>query len=248
MEHINETWKSIDNFPNYQVSDQGRVRNIKTGKIFTGTRDAFGYMHVRLINPDGGYTLKKVHRLVAETFLPNPEGKPIIDHIDGDKTRNSLDNLRWFTYSENSRAYEDSHQGRSRVSTKSRKIAQYTTDGTLIATFSGAGEAAKATGLGRFGIHSACSGKLRTVNGFMWRFFDDEPEQSIPPFRDGRRRAVRRVTGGVRTEYPSVSAAADDIMKRGAMSGKTRHSVMMNISANLRGLTGTAYGGVWEYV
>lgn len=252
MEHINETWKSIEDFPKYQVSDQGRIKNIQSGRIFTGSRDAFGYMHVRLINPYGTYTLKKVHRLVAETFLPNPEGKPIIDHIDGDKTNNALSNLRWFTYSENSRAYEAS-KGKKRTAPINRKLAQYTLDGEFVASFDSAKEAAKATGFGDFGIYSAGSGKLRTFCGFMWRFFDDEPEQSIPPFEDKRRRAVYCVKNGQRTSYSSIAAAADDIIKLNGtvMNGKvlhgTKHSIMMNISANLHGLTNEAYGRIWKY-
>lgn len=257
MEHINETWnetwKSIEDFPKYQVSTLGRIKNIQTERIFTGTKDAFGYMHVRLINPYGGYTLKKVHRLVAEAFLPNPDNKPLIDHIDGDKTHNALSNLRWFTYSENSQAYEAS-KGMKRTAPKNHKIAQYAMDGTLVATFSNTGEAGKTTGFGRFGIYSACNGKLRTFNGYMWRFYDDEPEQSIPPFEDKRRKAVYSVKNGQRTAYPSLSAAADDIMKlngtvfKGKVLHGTKHSIMMNISANLHGLTNEAYGRIWKYV
>lgn len=259
MEHknetiTNETWRSLDDFPKYQVSDQGRIKNIQTERIFTGTKDAFGYMHVRLINPYGGYTLKKVHRLVAETFLPNPDNKPIIDHIDGDKTHNELSNLRWVTYSENSKAYEDAHQGRSKTYAKNRKIAQYTLDGTLVGTFSSMKEAGTVTGCGDFGIYSACAGKLRTANGFMWRFYDEEPEQTIPPFEDKRHKAIYCVKDGNRVTYPSIAAAAEDMLKlngtelNGRVLHGTKHSVMMNISHNLHGLTNEAYGRIWKYV
>ena len=253
MEHKNETWRSLDDFPKYQVSTMGRIKNIQTERIFTGTKDAFGYMHVRLINPYGGYTLKKVHRLVAETFLPNPDNKPIIDHIDGDKTNNALSNLRWVTYSENSKAYEDAHQGRSKTYAKNRKIAQYTLDGTLVGTFSSMKEAGTVTGCGDFGIYSACAGKLKTANGFMWRFYDEEPEQLIPPFEDKRHKAVYCIKDGKKTTYPSVMAAAEDMMKlngtelNGRVLKGTKHSAMMNISHNLHGLTNEAYGRIWKY-
>lgn len=256
MEHINETWKSIDDFPKYQVSDQGRIKNIQSGRIFIGSRDAFGYMHVRLINPYGGYTLKKVHRLVAEAFLPNPEGKPIIDHIDGDKTRNMLDNLRWVTHSENSRAYDkkrrEANPGKRKEIT--HKIAQYTKDGELVATFDKVSDITKATGIGKFGIYYACYGKLRTFKGYMWRFYDDEPEQSIEPYADKRHKAVYCVKGGNRVTYPSVAAAAEDMLKLNdtVFNGKTlkgtKDSAMKNISANLHGLTNEAYGRIWKYV
>lgn len=254
MEHTNthETWKSIDDFPKYQVSDQGRIKNIQTDRIFTGSKDAFGYMHVRLVNPYGGITLKKVHRLVAEAFLPNPESKPIIDHIDGDKTNNALSNLRWVTYSENSRAYEAS-KGQRKTAAKNRKIAQYSLDGALIAEFATVTEASKVTGAGDFGIYSACAGKLRTANGFMWRFYDDKAEPAIPAFEDKRRRAVYCVKDGKRTTYPSIAAAAEAMLElngttqNGKTLNGTKHSAMMNICHNLSGLTNEAYGRIWKY-
>lgn len=253
MEHINETWKSIEDFPKYQVSDQGRIKNIQTGRVFTGSKDAFGYMHVRLVNPYGGITLKKVHRLVAEAFLPNPENKPLIDHIDGDKTNNALSNLRWFTYSENSKAYEDSHKGQRKTVAKNRKIAQYNLDGELLAKYDSMKKASDTVGCGEFGIYSACNGKLRTASGFMWRFYDNEPEPNIAPFEDKRKRAIYCVKNGQRTSYPSVMAAAEDMLKLNGteLNGKTlkgtKHSAMMNISHCLRGLTNEAYGRIWKY-
>ena len=246
-EKLTESWKTLPDFPKYQVSDQGRIKNIESGRIFTGTQDAFGYVHVRLINPKGTYTLKKVHRLVAEAFLPNPENKPIIDHIDGDKTNNALSNLRWFTYSENSKAYEAS-KGKRRSAPINRMLAQYTMDGELVAVYDNALEAARMTGFGDFGIYSAGAGKLKSFGGFMWRFFDGKPESTIPPFEDKRRKAVYCIKDGKRTLYPSIAAAAEELLKTDGDKLKgSKTSVMMNISANLHGKTNEAYGRAWRY-
>lgn len=244
-EKLTETWRAIDGFPKYQVSDQGRIKNIESCRIFTGTKDAFGYVHVRLINPKGTYTLKKVHRLVAETFLPNPEGKPIIDHIDGDKTNNALSNLRWVTYSENSKAYEAS-KGKRRSAPINRMLAQYTMDGELVAVYDNALEAARMTGFGDFGIYSAGAGKLKSFCGFQWRFFDNRPESTITPFEDKRRKAVYCIKGGKRVSYPSIAAAAKELLET-ELEGTKPSSVMMNISANLHGKTSSAYGRIWRY-
>lgn len=250
-----ETWKPINGFPKYHVSNQGRIKNIESGRIFTGTKDAFGYVHVRLINPEGTYTLRKIHRLVAEAFLPNPEGKPIIDHKDGDKTNNTLENLRWVTYSENiiageKRRKETNPEKRKNIS---RKIAQYTMDGELVATFDKISEINKSLGIGRYGIYCTCYGKLRSNGGFMWRFFEGEPLKSIEPYSDKRQKAIYSISDGKRTDYPSIDAAADDIAKlRGTeVNGKvlrgTKTSIKMVISSNLHGKTNEAYGRIWKY-
>lgn len=251
MEQNTETWKPIEGFPKYQVSTQGRIKNIESGRIFTGTRDAFGYVHVRLINPQGAYTLRKIHRLVAEAFLPNPEGKPIIDHIDENKTNNSLDNLRWVTYSENTVAYNKKRaeaNPENKQNQKSRKIAQYTLDGKLVATFNKMSEISKATGIDKYGIYCTCYGKLRSNGGFMWRFFDGEPEKTIEPYSDKRLKAIYSisVSDGKRTDYPSIDAAAEELVKRKVLRG-TKNSIKSNISANLHGKINTAYGRTWRY-
>ena len=255
MEYSNdthtETWKSINGFPKYQISSQGRIKNIESGRIFTGTRDAFGYMHVRLINPQGTYTLRKVHRLVAEAFIPNPEGKPIIDHLDGDKTNNTLENLRWVTYSENTIAYNKKRaesDPEKKQNQTSRKIAQYTLDGKLVATFNKRSEITKATGIDKYGIYCTCYGKLRSNGGFMWRFFDGEPLKSIEPYSDKRLKAIYSisVSDGNRVDYSSIDAAAEELVKGKVLRG-TKNSIKSNISANLHGRINTAYGRTWRY-
>lgn len=259
MEQNTETWKPINGFPKYQVSNQGRIKNIESGRIFTGTRDAFGYVHVRLINPQGTYTLRKVHRLVAEAFLPNPEGKPIIDHKDGNKTNNTLENLRWVTYSENTIAYNkkraesDPEKKQNQTYQTSRKIAQYTLDGKLVTTFNKRSEITKTLGIDWYGIYCTCYGKLRSNGGFMWRFFEGEPEKSIEPYSDKRQRAIYSIKDGERTDYPSIDAAAEELVKlrgtevNGEVLCGTKNSIKSNISTNLHGKTRTAYGRIWRY-
>ena len=101
----NEIWKDITGFEGlYQVSNLGRVKSLPRKnhpnetirKIAT---DKKGYSRVNLIK-DGKNHTKKVHRLVAEAFIPNPENKPSVDHINCNKSDNRVSNLRWYTYSE----------------------------------------------------------------------------------------------------------------------------------------------------
>jgi hypothetical protein len=84
------------------VSNDGQIRNDKTGKIKAKNKDSKGYYSESLYK-DGKAVTKKVHRLVAEAFIPNPDSKPCVNHIDGNKLNNSVDNLEWVTHSENMR-------------------------------------------------------------------------------------------------------------------------------------------------
>lgn len=94
-----ETWKKIKDYDNYEISDFGRVR---LGEYIVMPSDRLGYKTVRINKP--GEKRKNsflVHRLVAEAFIPNPQRKPEVDHIDTNKGNNKLSNLRWCWHLEN---------------------------------------------------------------------------------------------------------------------------------------------------
>lgn len=92
------SWITITDFPSYEVSDAGEVRNVITGLVLKAGLDRYGYCRVTLCP---GRKDMKVHRLVALHFIENPENKPYVDHIDRNKANNHVDNLRWATQSEN---------------------------------------------------------------------------------------------------------------------------------------------------
>lgn len=103
-----EQWKTIDEYPNYMVSNMGNVKSLNyngTGKekILKQCKNSKGYLNVTLVNNDGKKNYL-VHRLVAIAFIPNskPKLKKQIDHINTDKTDNRVENLRWATALENS--------------------------------------------------------------------------------------------------------------------------------------------------
>lgn len=119
-----EIWKDViyqgEKFPYLQVSNKGRLKNIKTGTIYKQHIAKSGYCLVSLTL--GSRTSKKtfrIHKVVAETFIPNQENKPQVNHIDGNKTNNCVDNLEWATSLENSHhAWKNgliaSHESKSR--------------------------------------------------------------------------------------------------------------------------------------
>lgn len=98
---MNEIWKDIKEYEGlYQVSNLGRVKRVETDRILKGQNNSTGYLRVRLYKNNIAYNMR-VHRLVAEAFIPNPDNKPQVNHIDEDKTNNSLANLEWMTAKEN---------------------------------------------------------------------------------------------------------------------------------------------------
>ena len=99
---MNETWKPIKEWEEfYEISNFGNVRNIKTKKLLNGDINNCGYYRVQL-NHNGKKQRFFRHRLVATHFIPNTDKtKKFVNHIDGDKSNNTVTNLEWVTQSEN---------------------------------------------------------------------------------------------------------------------------------------------------
>lgn len=93
-------FKKIPGFPNYSVDEHGNVRSDRRGIIRSLTENQFGYLQVTL-HDSGERTTFRVHRLVALTFIPNPDNKPQVNHKDGNKKNNHVSNLEWATSQEN---------------------------------------------------------------------------------------------------------------------------------------------------
>ena len=109
---MGEVWKQINDYPNYYISNFGNIkRKERFRQLIT---DKSGYKVIQLFN-DGISKIYKIHRLVGEAFIENPENKPFIDHIDLDKANNNVYNLRWVTCIE-------SQQHRNKTNKKTSSI------------------------------------------------------------------------------------------------------------------------------
>jgi len=95
-----EIWKNIEDAPNYMISNFGKVKNIKTGRILKNSVDKYGYLKVSLMQ--GNKMLqKRVHRLVAKAFVNGEAPDLIVNHKDGNKLNPHFLNLEWITHAEN---------------------------------------------------------------------------------------------------------------------------------------------------
>lgn len=178
---MTEVWKDIAEYEGlYQVSNQGRVKSLMLiCRVVTKPRelilkqcaDRGGYMKVGLVK-NGKRTTKPVHRLVAEAFIPNPDNKPEINHIDGNKKNNSVDNLEFCTRLENIRhAWSTGLKSREQYqnSCGSKPVAQYDKNMNLVKIWPSASEAKRA-GFSDSLICLCCKGKRKTHKGYIWKY------------------------------------------------------------------------------
>lgn len=151
-----EKWKQIKGFEElYDVSTMGNVINVRNGRLLKPMVTDKGYLSV-VLQGNSKRKVFKVHRLVAETFIPNPTNLPQVNHIDEDKKNNNVENLEWCT-----NAYNTTY-GNSKL--KISKKVQCVETGEI---FKSIRNAIESTGI--HGIQKCCSGKLKTSGGFHWK-------------------------------------------------------------------------------
>ena len=212
---MEEIWKTIKGFENYKVSNTGKVYSLAKNKVMKPWIISSGYYAVYLIDREVSKQML-VHRLVALNFIDNPLNKPQVNHIDGDKLNNNVDNLEWTTASENINHNKvlgrlDTHTARealNKVQTKAVNQLDIET-GKIIATYNTISEACKETGSQNGKITMVCQGKRNSHNGYRWEYVNKEHLKTQVKTK------IRRVDNdtGEETIYGSMRQASIDIGK-----------------------------------
>lgn len=171
--HMVQTGK-FRNYENYIIYSDGKIFSTTRNKFLTNKIMQDGYCRLQLWDKCQ-YKMFNVHRIVAEVFIPNPENKPFVNHKNGNKQDNRVENLEWVTQKENiAHAYKT---GLSKIQAKNtgnrcKKIDQYDLNGNHIATFPSIIEINRQYGYSRASISNVCKGKpnYKQAYGYIWKY------------------------------------------------------------------------------
>jgi len=180
MKGQTEIWKSHPEYAGIEVSNLGRVRTLDMvvvsngrgtypvkGRVLKQSKDSYGYPGLS-IKVDGKWTTKKVHRLVAQTFISNTNGFPMVNHKDGNRANNHIDNLEWCTVSYNNQYREKFGKalGRPVYAVKLKTSEVY--------RFCSQSEASRELGISQTSINFVIKGKLKQTSGYWFINADDK--------------------------------------------------------------------------
>lgn len=170
MDNAKEIWMDIQNCNGkYQISNKGNVWTTYQNRKLKPSLQNNGYLYVNLINQYGHRKKELVHRLVALHFIPNPEGKPEVHHIDENKLNISVENLQWVTRIENVNA--GTRNARMTDAIK-KPVLQFDKQGNLIKEWDSANDVEKELGIDQGSISAVCHKKKgrHTAGDFKWEF------------------------------------------------------------------------------
>lgn len=161
-----EVWKDIKGFEQYQISNLGNVYSKKVERLLTAHPDKKGYLRVTFWKDNKGHTYK-VHRLVAQAFIPNPLNLPQVNHRDENKENNSVDNLEWCdnTYNHGF-GTRDERAKQTLTNRKNLSLPVECIETGII--YPSIMEARRQTGLRN--ISECCRGNRHTAGGFHWKY------------------------------------------------------------------------------
>ena len=191
---MQEIWKDVVGYEGlYQVSNLGHIKSIGRKSnhkntiimkpFISGNRYFSVYLHK---NNNSKRTF--VHRIVALAFIPNPENKPYVNHINGNRFDNCVSNLEWCTSQENNshavrtglnKGYSHWNGITGENNPHSIPVFQIDKNNNIVNTFCSAREASNITGISRRMISNCCNGTKKSAGGYFWKFVDEEKHQKF---------------------------------------------------------------------
>lgn len=181
--YVDEVWAPlkgiVENGDNYAVSNLGNVIHLEKFMLMKPRKDSHGYLQADLYK-DGKCKQFRVHVLVAKAFIPNPENKPQVNHIDGNKTNNTVENLEWVTPSENMKHAFKTGLSKSNSIYQRKSVAMLDKfTGEILRVFESSHEAERQNGINQGSISKACHGKLKTTGGYKWKYISKEEYEEL---------------------------------------------------------------------
>lgn len=227
---MKEEWMKIKDF-NYEISNLGNLRRLNSNKLRKMQVDKDGY-NVITIWKNGKSYFKRINRLVAGAFIPNPDNLPIVNHKDENKQNNHVDNLEWCTVEYNN------------IYSKARVIIQLDLDGNFICEYSSIKEAEIETGFSSSHIQDCCDQTKihnKTFKNFQWLYKEDYDinknyKINNPMPNRGRKVAQYNLNGDLINVYEKLARVSND------------KNYSANVSKCCCGSLQTAYGYKWKYI
>lgn len=215
---MEEVWKDVVGYEGlFSVSNFGNIRNEKTGRVLKLYKNKRGYCLVSLYHKRNNRKTYRVHRLVAEAFIPNPNNYPYINHKDENPSNNRVDNLEWCTPQYNA-TYGHAHEKHMKTILDKygkyhlkKTVLQYTLDGVFVKEYDSITEASEESGIPMNNISACCRNVNTQAKGFIFVFKGDEERAMRGTLnRPYRRKEVNQfdLNGNFIRTWESASAAA----------------------------------------
>lgn len=194
---MEEIYRDVVGFEGkYMVSNLGNVKSLRyqnknEEKVLTPIKHHGGYLIVHL----GAKNLRMIHVLVAMAFIPNPSGKKLVNHKDGNKHNNCVSNLEWVTAKENTEhairvGLRDPHFNNAKSgkeNAQSKPILQCSVDGSVVKQWDCISDASRAIGCSPAQLINNAQGRTKTCHGFVWRYVTlTSPAFAVPSAPLGR--------------------------------------------------------------